>query len=33
MQDFFGNAVLLTAVSVGTAYLFTRLFTYFSSKA
>ncbi len=33
MQDFLGNAVLLTVVSVSSAYLFTRLFTYFSSRA
>ena len=32
MHDFLGNAALLTAVSVASAFLFTRLFNYVSSR-
>ena len=33
MHDFLGNAVLLTAISVASAVLFTRLFNYLSPQA
>ncbi len=33
MHDFLGNAALLTAVSVGSAFFFIRLFNYVSSRS